>query len=564
MRIAHLKLIILTIVLLSTLYAARQVDNDYGQISVRKVTIPNGTSQITGIIYSPKLASPNNRLPAVALAHGIAGAKDYVCDIALEAARNGFIAVAIDLDGHGESGGTISEGDPSLGLTSVLNWLEQQPNVDSSKIAVGGHSLGAGAARGAAYAYKKNVATILIAGGIGSQSEGEGYGVLNNTFPGNLLFVVGSEDILFNVTQLKETLKPVFGVNGGIESGKTYGDVANLTGRRLVLLSNIHSFEPLDPTAVREVVGWLQLSFYPHQENTFNPKTTSYPIRDVLLLVALASYIGLVAPLTEIFGFLIPGSLGPPIKARNRFLRERIALIGWGILGVITFIPSMLLGFILPYPALVFGASQAWWFLITGILGLIFLTFLARRANVRWISEVRKSVVLRDIILGAALFVATYVIALAIGYAAEIRLKIIVPVFIPLTSIRAAMFPQFIPFYLVYFVVEGLWLHIYRTRQHSGNPAVNYMRTLSIKVVPYLALIVLQYGSMFLFGVAPLPGFLGFFIEFLWGIVPLFAVSTFISWWLYRYTGRVWMGALLNALLFAWLSAGLFPFGTFG
>ena len=564
MRTTHLRLIILTILLLSTLYAARQVDWDYGRISVRKVTIPNGTNQITGILYTPAIASSGTRLPAVVLAHGIGGAKDYVTGIALEATKNGFVAVAVDLDGHGESGGIVGGGDPSFGLVSVLNWLEEQPNVDSSKIAVGGHSLGAGAARGAAYEYKKNVATILIAGGLGNQSEGEGYGAMNSTFPSNLLFVVGREDILFDVTQLREALKPVFGMQGAIESGTTYGEPAELTGRKLVILSNIHSFEPLDPTAVKEVVSWLQLSFYPQQEIAFNPKAQSYLVRDMLLLISLASFISLMVLLTEIFGAYIPGGLGPPAPARKRFLRERTSLIGWGLLGVITFIPSMLLGFIVPYPPLIFGASQAWWFLVTGILGLILLGFLARRTKAGLIGEIRGSFTFRDIVLGTVLFVAAYLIALALDYAVGIRLKIIVPVFIPLTISRAAVFPHFIPFYLVYFVAEGLWLHVYRTRQHSGNPGVNYLRTLAIKAAPYLALILFQYGPLFLLGVAPLPGFLGFFIEFLWGIIPLFVVSTFISWWLYRYTERIWVGSLLNALLFAWLSAGLFPFGTFG
>ncbi len=563
MRTTYLRLIILATLLLSTLFAARQLDWDYGRLNVRKVIIPNGASQITGVLYTPVSASSDSRLPAVALAHGIGGAKEYVTGIALEAARNGFIAVAVDLDGHGDSGGIVGGGDASFGLVSVLNWLEEQPFVDSSKIAVGGHSLGAGAARGAAYGYEKNVATILIAGGVGNQSEGEGYGHLNSTFPSNLLFVVGREDVLFDVNQLEATLRPVFDIQGEIEPETTYGVPAELTGRRLVILSNIHSFEPLDPTAVKEVVSWLHLSFYPNQEIAFNPKTTSYLTRDTLLLISLASYIGLMVPLNVIFEAIIPGSLGPPALTRKRFLRERTALLGWGLLGVVTFIPSMLLGFIIPFPALIFGASQAWWFLVTGIIGLILLYLLARRTRAELISELRASLKSRDIALGAALFVAAYLISLALDFGTAMTLKIIVPVFKPLTSSRAVMFPQFIPFYLIYFVAEGLWLHVYRMRQHAGNPIVNYLRTLAIKTVPYLGLIVLQYGPLFLFGVAPLPGFIGFFVEFLWGILPLFAVSSFISWWLYRVTGRIWTGSLLNALLFAWLSAGLFPFGTF-
>ena len=85
-----------------------------------------------------------------------------------------------------------------------------------------------------------------------------------------------------------------------------------------------------------------------------------------------------------------------------------------------------------------------------------------------------------------------------------------------------------------------------------------------VKVSPYLALILLQYLPMFLTGVATLPGFIGFFVEFLWIIIPLIAFAIFVSWYLYRYTGRIWVGAILNTLFFAWISAGLFPFGKLG
>jgi hypothetical protein len=89
------------------------------------------------------------------------------------------------------------------------------------------------------------------------------------------------------------------------------------------------------------------------------------------------------------------------------------------------------------------------------------------------------------------------------------------------------------------------------------------IRTLLLKLTPYFALLTLQYLPMFLANYRLLSGQLGFFIEFIWAIVPLLAISTFASWWLYRYTGRIWAGVLLNTLLFAWVCAGLFPFTAF-
>jgi len=143
------------------------------------------------------------------------------------------------------------------------------------------------------------------------------------------------------------------------------------------------------------------------------------------------------------------------------------------------------------------------------------------------------------------------------------KLRFIVPIFPPLMASRAQILPLFMPFYLIYFAVEGLFLHVYRERQMAGSAAGSLMRTIMLKLAPYLAILTVQYLPMFAANYRLLPSYIGFFIEFIWVIVPLLLISTFISWWLYRYTGRIWAGIVLNTLLFAWASAGLFPFTAF-
>jgi hypothetical protein len=58
------------------------------------------------------------------------------------------------------------------------------------------------------------------------------------------------------------------------------------------------------------------------------------------------------------------------------------------------------------------------------------------------------------------------------------------------------------------------------------------------------------------------PFTLGFLVEFLWAVAPLLALSTLYTWRL-RGGGRLWVAVALNALLFSWVCAGLFPFGSF-
>ncbi|MEM2089205.1 MAG: hypothetical protein QXF52_11175, partial [Thermoproteota archaeon] len=89
-------------------------------------------------------------------------------------------------------------------------------------------------------------------------------------------------------------------------------------------------------------------------------------------------------------------------------------------------------------------------------------------------------------------------------------------------------------------------------------------RTIGIKIAPYILVMGMQYIPMFLFEIKPLTSFLGFLIEFLPLITVLFIISTACSWWLHRVTSSIGTGTVFNALLFAWVSAGVFPFGALG
>lgn len=69
----------------------------------------------------------------------------------------------IDLFGHGDSGGRLSSADPTIGMAAAVDYVRSLPYVDSGLIGVAGHSLGAGAARGTAFA--TDVAASAFIGG---------------------------------------------------------------------------------------------------------------------------------------------------------------------------------------------------------------------------------------------------------------------------------------------------------------------------------------------------------------------------------------------------------------
>ena len=139
-------------------------------------------------------------------------------------------------------------------------------------------------------------------------------------------------------------------------------------------------------------------------------------------------------------------------------------------------------------------------------------------------------------------------------------LTFIIPLFRTLTFRRLSVFPTFIPFFGVYFIAEGLYFHQLRIQKADEPGFKSLIRTIALKVAPYFWLIIIQYGVMIIFERRVFTGMIGFLIEFLWAIIPIFMITIAHSWWFHRITRRIGMGVVFNTLLLSWISAGLFPF----
>jgi len=225
-------------------------------------------------------------------------------------------------------------------------------------------------------------------------------------------------------------------------------------------------------------------------------------------------------------------------------------------------------GFVVPFPPLIFGASIAWWMLAVGLLGVILsMRTLPKSAKMRnRLEEKFLEVFDRNAVLVALiLFTLLFVIASLLEGVFHINLRIISPIFRALTSARRVLaFLAFVPFFLAYFVAEGLYLHelleLKNLEQGARVVLHSYGKALVGKITPFVALILLQYVPKVFLDIWILPSFVGFLVEFLWLIVPIFIITTTCSWWLYRNTKNVATGAMFNALMMAWTASAVFPF----
>ena len=164
LTVATVGLPLLALVLLIRLAALER-----GGPAHEDVFIGNG---IPGTLYVPghdgedfPFQSPRGeRPPLVVIAHGYSADQKIMSTMARSLARSGFATLTFDFRGHGANTHRF-QGNLNDDLRSVLDWAETSPLVDGSRIAILGHSMGAGAVLDFGTLDPRPLAVIPISGG---------------------------------------------------------------------------------------------------------------------------------------------------------------------------------------------------------------------------------------------------------------------------------------------------------------------------------------------------------------------------------------------------------------
>jgi pimeloyl-ACP methyl ester carboxylesterase len=542
-----------------TLLAA-SVQSGFGSVVVTEVDFQAADgSNIHSTLQRPTYATDSNPLPGVVVIHGVHQNKEWLMAFGIELARRGFVVLTIDANGHGNSDTGSGSG------TAALEYIASRTFVDDTQIGFVGHSMGGGIAWAALNESSVEVRALVLVGA-GFRS--------NMSYIPNTLLATGNFDSLSSYPHNQTLLDPWFNVTG-VEPGTTYGDFASNTARRAVFPSTNHLFETVDPVIVSESVEWMKNSLKGGVEDAYWIASTSllYPLWLASGLIGLIGALLTIFPLmvillnTPLFSDLKGIPKDDPTSTKSFYSYG----IVYGLIGVITFFPflfvGLLLSFMIPFPTR-YGLPVMSWMFGSGLLALLFLLIFIRNKRALTLGGLlgtgeRKTVLilLKSLVLSLILFSWLYVLTIFVDLGLALDLRCFLPGLHDLTLAQASLVPLYFVAFLFYFLIEGAWFTGIMLPESSESwikVQMNWtIKSVFIKTIPYLLLIAFEFVGGFLAGAPLVPDMIGYSWLFFYAFAPWFAVCTVVTMFAYRVTGNRWLGAMINALLCAWLLASI-------
>ncbi len=568
LRRRYIVLILGLIVMLSGVTLAAGTQSGFGTVNVTEVDFQAADgSLIHSTLQRPTYATDTDPLPGVVVIHGSLQNKEWLMAFGIELARRGFVVLTIDANGHGNSEAGTGSG------TAALDYIAALDYVDSSQIGLIGHSMGGGISWSAIEDSSVYVRALVLVGA-GFRSDA--------SYTPNTLLATGNFDSLSSYPHNYTKLDPYFNVTGVVPD-TTYGDFTNNTARKAIFPSTNHLFETIDPTIVSESLDWMKNSLKSgvEDEHWIASSSLLYP------LWLVGGLVGLLGALLTIFPMIVI-LLGTPLfsdvkgttSEEHASSTKSLLTNGtiYALIGAGTFFPFLLVGqlasYVIPFPQY-YGIPVMAWMTGSGLIALLVLfliLYFRKRGQSNTPNLTMRGLFalgdgkthltwVKTLILSLVIFTWVYILTLLADVGFVVDFRCFLPGLHDLTIAQATIVPLYFVVFLLYFIVEGAWLTGLMLQKSSGTWFKSQMnitvKAVFIKTIPYLILIAFEFVGGFLAGAPLVPGIIGYSWLFFYAFTPWFAICTVITMFAYRVTGNRWLGAMVNALLCAWLLASI-------
>ena len=508
----------------------------------------------SALIYQPASATAAHPAPAVLVSHGYINTREMQSPFAIELARRGFVVLAMDMIGHGNSEGAVKLGPgQNLGGPAALAYLQSLPYVDKANIGLEGHSMGGVPIATAAASQPDGYKAIVF--------EGSTPGFLGAKAPAklnNLAVVFGQYDefapLMWGVPKgslvsQSPKLAKAFGVEGPVLVGKIYGTIPDGSARVLENPPVTHPWEHFSRAGVGGAVDWFQKTLA-GEANPLAPNDQIWLWKDIGTGVGFVGFICLLIGTFEVL-LLLPvfASLNHPAEpqAVTRGGKWWLAFVLTAAVPALTFYPFMKWGALF-FPMQLFPHSilnqLIVWALLNALITLL-LSLVLRGGKPTFTTNWPKSAA-----IAAATVAVGYLSLVIVDATLKTDYRFWVLGLKPLDGRHALMAIPYFVLWAVYFLValRALTANLAVKGEGFMFQAGAWKLAMSLG---FIVLLLVEYGTLFKTGLLftpaePLNTVVA--IQF----VPLLATVGAIAAITYRRTNSYVPGALICALLLSW------------
>jgi pimeloyl-ACP methyl ester carboxylesterase len=587
---AFVAFIICLAVVIGAVLLASFTQRDFGSVSVSNVTYTNFNGiMVRAKLLKPLLASKSRPAPGIVYIHGYQNNRETGDAYCIELARRGIVVLEIDAIGRGNSGipgePKASDFDHTYGTKTSFAFLKSLPYVDPEKTGLMGHSLGAEMAYNVAL--RDPSVKVLVISGFAYRDDA------STTMPKNMLMIFGKFDEfrrrMTGTADLEkewmrtERTRRVFPVRNP-EPSKTYGDFEAGTARRVFMPAITHLHTSHNSASIAEALEWIRQAIGPPEEAWIPSKRQIWQIKEWSTLAAMVACFASLLPLglmlirtsffnslhTEISrGYSCTGSS----YVKTAVLNGVLIWLYFPLIFILFGVHIYLVHIDKAFPLMITNGI-VWWFLWINIIGFLFFSRWFRRQNRDngltlydlGLSYERERFALDRLILGktallaAILFLFAYLVEHTLESAFLVDFRFIFPFASDLTTYRMKLWLTYFPFLLVGFVLMGTFLHGQLRRPQKSTWLKTYaawsISNTLVLIIPLILLLIVQYGPLFTIGTIPFVGPGGMLIAYthnIFHIIGVLILVTPISTWFYQLTGKIYLGAMINAALVTWM-----------
>jgi len=555
-------LILAVILALGGGWLASWTRTDAGRVDVDTVRFVAADGRtMTAELYVPATATPTAPAPGVLAVHGYINDRETQSPYAIELARRGYVVVALDQSGHGNS-------DPpafaaGYGGPDGLAYLRSLPMVDPERIVLSGHSMGGWAVLIAAGVAPDDYASIVVSGSsTGTLGAPEG----TPQFPRNfgLVFSLYDEfsELMWGAPTgagvvRTEKLADVFGTEPPVVPGQLYGDIDEGTARWLAQPPVTHPGDHITVAGVAPVIEWIQRSV---------PAPNPLPATDQeWMLKELGTGLGLLG---MVLAFFAAGGLWlrtPAFAPLQRVPANGVgpSSAGWWLSALILIVVPVATYFWLNNQAAVWLPVNTWfpqqitngimvWAVANGALGLVlFLLWYAlsgRRGGGAGVGL--GGGVLRSIGLALATVGTGYLLLIVVNglFGTDFRAWVVAAR--PLDALHARIAVVYLLPFVFFFATLGLTLHGQLRARQTTSTAAAVVGNGVLMLAGFAALLLIQYVPLLSGRPLPLGEPLLTIVGF--QFLVLLPIAGMLSTYLFEKTGSVWPGAFANGLFVTW------------